>query len=377
MTPLTRTRLTRLAAAAAALTLAATLSPAPALAGSQSPPGAQKAAAPARTTDVMTRNLYLGAGLEDIVEALESGDQTEIVLAATATWGTVQASDPADRMAAIADEIVASNPAAVGLQEVTTWTTYPRDPVTGALGAPTVAYDFLELLLAALADRGVTYHEVAGATATNFTPPAPIPVLVGGVPSQAVSLTDRDVILRRDDVKAWNGRNGNFDTILKPPAFPLRIDRGWGSADLRTRLATLRFVNTHTEAFGPEIIRIGEITELFAAQQAVAAESGALPTVYVGDFNSAPGQGGYQTLAAQLGDAWTATQGTADGFTCCQDADLTNATSVLDERIDLVMIGDGVTATRSHLTGTTPVDLPGDTRWASDHAGVVARIVID
>lgn len=361
--------------AAAALALTAILAPAAALAGPASPPGAGHAAAPARTVDVMTRNLYLGSSLDAITAALASGNQTQLILAATQTWATVQASDPEERMAAIADEIVADRPAVVGLQEVTTWTTYPFNPATGAVGAPTVAYDFLDLLLDELAERGTTYHEVPGATADNFTA-QPIPVLVGGVPTQAVTLADRDVILRRDDVKAWNGRNGSFEAILKPPAFPLRIDRGWGSADVRTRLATFRFVNTHTEAFGPESIRVLEIGELFAAQAAIAAESGPLPTVYVGDFNSAPSLGGYAALAEQLDDAWVAGNGTAQGYTCCQLPTLTNTASLLSKRIDLVMTGAGVTATASHRTGTTPVDLPGDTWWASDHAGVVARLVI-
>jgi hypothetical protein len=55
---------------------------------------------------------------------------------------------------------------------------------------------------------------------------------------------------------------------------------------------------------------------------------------------------------------------------------LDNTTSELDQRIDLVMTSKDVTATRSYLTGTSPVDLPGETWWASDHAGVVARLFI-
>ena len=72
-------------------------------------------------------------------------------------------------MAAIADEIVAAKPAAVGLQEVTEWTTYPYDPTTGDVGDPTVVYDFLGLLMEALEARGADYRVVEGATAENFT----------------------------------------------------------------------------------------------------------------------------------------------------------------------------------------------------------------
>ena len=189
-------------------------------------------------------------------------------------------------MGAIADEIVAADPHAVGLQEVTRWTTYDYNPSNGTTSNATVAYDFLDLLLAELAERGVTYREVPGATATNFTSP-PIPILAGApYPTRAVSLQDRDVIIVRDGVKATNAQSGNFEAILGPPDFPLPADRGWGSADLRTRLATFRFVNSHTEAFSPEFLRVLEVRELLEEQERITEESGALPTVYAGDYNS-------------------------------------------------------------------------------------------
>ena len=131
---------------------------------------------PARTATVMTRNLYLGADLTPILLALASGNNTAIVGAATQTWAAVQATRPEERMGAIADEIVAADPDAVGLQEVTTWTTFAYNPLNGTTSNPTVAYDFLDLLLDALAERGADYHEVVGATAHNFSSP-PIPYL--------------------------------------------------------------------------------------------------------------------------------------------------------------------------------------------------------
>lgn len=373
----------RLVGAVTAGVIAATMAlapAAPALAGSQSPPGASQSAAASRTADVMTRNLYLGADLTPIIAAITGGDPNAIVAAATQTWNTVQASDPEQRMAAIADEIAKARPAAVGLQEVTTWTTYAYNPATGQSSNPQVAYDFLDLLLKALADRGMTYHEVTDATSHNFTTPAPIPVLASPTatfPTKAVSLADRDVILRRDDVKAWNGHHGNFNTILKPPYAPLEVARGWGSTDLRTKLATFRFVNAHTEAWGPEAIRIGQVMELFAAQEAITQQDGSLPTVYVGDYNSAATTAGaYQTLDSRLDDAWLEAGAPLPGNTCCQLGDLSNQTSILRERIDLVMASPSVVAKSAYLTGTTPIDLPGETWWASDHAGVVARLVI-
>jgi endonuclease/exonuclease/phosphatase family metal-dependent hydrolase len=341
----------------------------------------------------MTRNLYLGAELTGIVAAIGSGDPARIVAAATQTWNQVVASDPAERMAAVADEIAATGPQAVGLQEVTRYTTYDYDPTvppTQGFTNPTVTYDLLDLLLEALAQRGEQYRVVAGATAQNFSSP-PVPYLTGGaVPSKAVQLLDRDVIIVRDDVTATNARNGNFVNVLKPPAFPIRVDRGWGSADLRTRLATFRFVNSHTEAFGEESVRVAEVGELFAAQDAITEQSGALPTVYAGDFNSdAPpmgsaegveGEGGYEALLdGGLTDLWRQARPSAtdaESDTCCQDADLGNEVPELSSRIDLLLGTDGVRASSADRVGDEPVDLPGDTWWASDHAGVVADVVI-
>jgi endonuclease/exonuclease/phosphatase family metal-dependent hydrolase len=344
----------------------------------ESPPGAAQVAE-ARTVTVMTRNLYLGADLGPILGAVASGNQAAVVGAATTTWNQVVASYPAERMAAIADEIVAAEPDAVGLQEVTRFTTYDFNPVTQQFSNPTVAYDFLDLLMAALADRGASYRVVEGATAENFTSD-PIPFLASPTapfPTKAVQLLDRDVIIVRDGVKVSNARTGQFTNILTAP---LPIKRGWGSVDLMAGPARFRFVNTHLEAFGQfEALRVAQVMELFAAQAANKKGGRALPAVYAGDFNSAaPSGGGYQALLdGGLHDLWVeAPDKPADGDTCCQDADLRNEESLLDSRIDLLLGTRGVRAVSADLVGDEPVDLVGGVRWASDHAGVVADAVI-
>lgn len=336
----------------------------------------------------MTRNLYLGAELGSIIGALATGNQSAIIQAATQTWLSVQATDPPERMAAIADEIVEARPAVVGLQEVTRWTTYDFDPATGALSNPQVAYDFLDLLLAALAERGVHYEVVTGATADNFSS-APIPILAGeAFPTKAVQLEDRDVILRRSDVQVSNAQNGNFDAIIEfplPGGTTLEVDRGWGSVDVRTKHAEFRFVNAHLEAFGipgvvdAEDLRVAQVRELLLAQATVAAEHGDLPTVYVGDYNSdAPDAPAYRLLVSSVGlDAWVVSNPRDAGLTCCFDALVTDETATLDSRIDLVLVEEEVQVLRSYVIGEELGDMTNSGLWPSDHAGVVARLLFD
>ncbi|KRF34079.1 endonuclease/exonuclease/phosphatase family protein [Nocardioides sp. Soil805] len=382
-----RRRAAVLGLCASILAATATLAPGGgATAGPPSPSAAQssQAAAPARTGTVMTRNLYLGADLGPILTALASGNAAAIVGAATQTWGAVQATKPAERMAAIADEIVAADPDVVGLQEVTEWTTFTYDPLTGAVSNPVVAYDFLDLLLDALAARGVAYHEVAGATAHNFSSP-PIPILAGqAFPTAAVRLADRDVIIARDGVGVSNARTGTYTTIVSFPfnGSVLPVARGWGSVDVTTRRASFRFVNSHLEAFGipgvdAEAVRVAQVGELLAAQDAVAAQSGVLPMVYVGDYNSdAPDAPAYSRLLAGVGqDAWTRSHRRNPGFTCCFGATVSDPDNPLTERIDLVLAGTDVKAPRADIVGEELGDRTASGLWPSDHAGVVAQLV--
>lgn len=373
-----------LALVAAALALATALVPgASAQAG---PPGAGHGGShghhgtPARSATVMTRNLYLGADLNPILVALATGDDATIVGAATRTWGAVQATRPPERMAAIADEIIEAGADVVGLQEVTTWTTFAYDPQTRTASNPTVAYDFLDLLLDALAARGAGYHEVTGATAHNFSSP-PIPVLASPTatfPTRAVQLADRDVVIARDDVTASNARTGTYQNVVSFPFgdTTLPVARGWGSADVRVGRSTFRFVNSHLEAFGipgvdAEQVRVAQVGELLAAQDSIAASTGHLPIVYVGDYNSpAPTGAAYSALLAGVGtDAWTRTHRRDPGYTCCLGATLTDPDNPLTSRIDLVLLGEGVTAARTTIVGDDPSEMTASGLWPSDHAG--------
>lgn len=326
---------------------------------------------------VMTRNLYLGADLIPAVRALALSTNRDAVAKATGqVWSAVQASNPPARMAAVAQEIADKRPDLVGLQEVTTW------QVCSTAAACRSAYDFLTLLLEALAARGAHYSVVEGAVSTNFASPA-IPVVASGQ-TRLVRLTDHDVVLYRTDAGlALSGAvHGHFVHTLAVPLVTgtsLTVPRGWASVEVSTRGRQFRFVNTHLEAFGipgtdAEALRIQQVGELLAGPLSAAGE-----TVLVGDLNSeaAPHQGrdAYDALITKgFRDAWTATHSGADGFSCCERPDLSNRSPALSQRIDLVLYKGRVSGRSAGLTGNTARAIGGAVMWPSDHAGLAATL---
>jgi endonuclease/exonuclease/phosphatase family metal-dependent hydrolase len=242
----------------------------------------------------------------------------------------------------------------------------------------------------ALDDAGLSYS-VAGVVDNALIGPLPliapgfgcekITVTPGGpVPDCVVTFADRDVILVNDDtagLTVGSARSGRYaaQQVLTTPAGPLSFDRGWVSVSGRYLGKSFRFVNTHLE------------TEDFpAVQEAQAAEFLRGParggqTIATGDFNSAA-DGSTTNSYAQLTepqaftDAWTV-NATDPGLTCCQNATLTNPTSQLRSRIDLILTRGPIRTLRAEVVGDTPFRSPGAFPiWASDHAGVVATVRI-
>lgn len=370
-----RARARRLLALAAAAPLAL-------VTGLSAPTSATAASPGPVQLTVMTRNLYLGADLMPVVGALATtSDPATIAAAAGQVWSAVQATDPPGRMSAVADEIAAAEPDLVGLQEVTTWQ-YCTGVVVST--CTITVYDFEQELLDALAALGEHYAAVPGATSTNFeSPPIPLPPLGQ---SPLVRLVDHDVILYRTDLPDGgltlaNAATGHFTHLLSFPLASggtLPVLRGWGSVDVTLQGEHFRFVNTHLEAFGlpgldAEQLRTAQVAELLAGPLATAQRE-----VLVGDLNSQanrPDQGSAYLLASRaLRDAWRIANPTDPGLSCCQTADLTNAVSALDQRIDLVLYRGGLVATDASLVGDVPSVISGGVRWPSDHAGVVAGL---
>jgi endonuclease/exonuclease/phosphatase family metal-dependent hydrolase len=268
------------------------------------------------------------------------------------------------RAEAIARLFAEDPPDVAGLQEVALWET---GPIGGQLSP---SYDFLRLLLVALARHGLVYRPVA--VNTNFTGSLPISA------TTAARFTDRDVILARvgAGLRVSQPRSRNFTaSLVIPTAIPglsFTVLRGWSEVDVKLRGRTVRFANTHLEAFSTEV-RNAQAREL-----AAALAPSRHPVVLVGDLNSRPDDaaGAYGTfVAAGYADAWVAVHGPEGGFTSGQSELLDNVPSLLDHRIDDVLYQPkGIEAVAAEVIGEELDDRTAAGLWPSDHAGVVAGL---
>jgi endonuclease/exonuclease/phosphatase (EEP) superfamily protein YafD len=314
---------------------------------------------------VATYNLYLGA---DLTPLFSASSPQELVQRAGQIYANVVRTDFPSRAEAVATLLAANSPDVAGLQEVSLWE-------TGPIGGPlSPSYDFLELLLAALARHGLVYRPVA--VNVNFaSDPTPMSA------TTAARLTDRDVIIARTDLpssqlKVSNPESHNFTaTLVIPGAIPglsFRVPRGWSAVNVKVRGRTVRLANTHLEAFSVAV-RNQQAREL-AAALAGSAE----PVVLVGDLNSQPDdtQGAYGTFAAAgYVDAWVVVHGPEGGFTAGQSELLDSVPSKLDHRIDYVLYQPrGVEAVAAEVIGEELEDRTAAGLWPSDHAGVVATL---
>ncbi len=341
--------------------IAAVLALSPALAKEPFPANAGKVVA-------MTQNLYVGADIFRVFGVPPALIPLEIA----AIFQTVQDTDFAARAEAIADEVARTRPDLIGLQEVSLIRLQsPGDFFLGnPIPATDVAFDYLEILLLALADRGLDY-EIAGIV-ENTDVELPMLQPTG---LDDIRLTDHDVILARSGVATANPTavNSAVAVVLNLGGIPIEFKRGFVAVDATVAKRTHRFVNTHLEvaAFGP-LVQGAQAQELIAT---LAAET--LPVILVGDFNVEPGDPVYANLVnAGYQDAWVLRQGPFEpGFTCCQSETLDNAASLHDRRIDFIFVGhDAVGPVQAETLGDEQTDRTPSGLWLSDHAGVAAKI---
>jgi endonuclease/exonuclease/phosphatase family metal-dependent hydrolase len=374
-----RTRL-RLGTATLLTLLVAVAAPGPAQAHDRHGHGHGK-----RELTVMTQNLYLGSSL---TPALTATTPEAFVAAVAQIYGTAVFTNFPRRAEAIADTIAEEEPDLIGLQEVTRWIARRTAPGT----SPTPAsYDFLAILQAELAERGLDYR--VGAVSENADiGPAPLvspafscapPASATAVPDCVVTLQDRDVILVNDDtrqLKMLRSRSGDYtaqEVITPPGGTPVSFARGWAYVDASYKGRKLRFVNTHLEVEDFAETQEAQGREFLAGP---ARTRGAV--IATGDFNSAADPATTDTPTSTYADltrrwfrdAWWVNPG-KPGLTCCQNSTLTNQVSQLRTRIDLVLTHGPVRARSARVVGDTVIlGQLTPPFWASDHAGVVATL---
>ena len=322
---------------------------------------------------IMTQNVYEGTNFTELNSATTL---PAFLGAVTVTYQNILATRPDIRAGALAQEIAREKPDIVALQEAVILRsglvpiTNPPTPVA------TVDVDQLALVLAALDRLGQPYNPVA--IVPNLDAQAPSSLGI------SVRITERTVILVRadhwfDGMRVSNAQVQEYLAILGFPT-PIGVSipntRGWASVDVTIDGRSFRLITTHLEQVQP--YNESQATE--TVQSAVASTT--LPVVFVGDFNiqanvpSDPTYATYQSLlAAGLSDAWEIARHGDPGPTCCQNQNVMNVTTDLNQRIDLVLLKGGVGVRDIHLIGNNSSDRVQGF-WPSDHAGIVATLRI-
>ncbi len=328
-----------------------------------------------RQLTVMTQNLYLGSSLDP---ALTATDGTSFVMGVAEIYGTMLYTNFPARAQAVADTIATRQPDLVGLQEVSNWIATPTQA-----GPTPPSIDFLSTLQQALAVRGLKY-EVASVSHNADIGPVPLVSpsfgcnVAAPVPDCLVTLQDRDVILVNAETHGlrWSDpRSGTYvhqQSFTPPVGGPVSFSRGWTSIDGVYEGKRFHYANTHLETEDSPAVQEAQAAEFLAGP---ARGRGAV--IATGDFNSAA-DGSTTTSYAALTkswftDAWSAVHPGQPGLTCCQSGTLTNPTSELHSRIDLVLTHAAVRPTSATVVGATPFESVPPF-WASDHAGLVATV---
>lgn len=316
---------------------------------------------------VMTWNVYFGMDVGPVRSATNPAD----AIAAVATaWRQVQSTNIPERAEKIAKEIARTKPDLVGLQEVAQF-------FITAAGNTIIEYDFLESIIRALSKLGLCY--VTLTIKNNLDQTGPL-----DTEGTFVRFLDRDAVLIRIEpttrVRPHGVRSESFSTLYQvssPLLGPLTVPRSWIAVDATIDGSKFRLIETHLESLSPTVLE-GQARELLTGP--AKAE---FPVILLGDFNfnaeiNGPDAGTtyVELIAGGFEDVWTTLKGNKFGATCCQHPDLLNVDSELHSRIDLILIRGGATAIDVKLVGEKPDDRASSGLWPSDHAGVVATLLM-
>jgi hypothetical protein len=330
---------------------------------------------------VMTYNVYQGT---NFTAALGATTPTEFLLGVGTEFSQVRATNPPERMKAVAKQIVAAAATLVSLQEVSTWSSGPFNPTTFQCGELEVEFDMLQELLAALAAEGAHYQVAVQAPMFDF-PPFPGLILPGTF--FCAQLSNYVVILTRSDINEnqfqWsNPQSGIFDAKLFfpiPGGGTLPVPRAWASLDGEFHGRPFRFIASHLES-GEEPIIVA-----IRQQQGDELRDGpahtSLPVIIAFDSNAradpvSPDPTYTDFLEAGYSDVWSELAPDDPGLTWGQSPTVDNPVSELSERIDLILTLGDFNPQRVAVFGATTDSMTPEGLWPSDHAGVAAQLGI-
>ncbi|MEO7673075.1 MAG: endonuclease/exonuclease/phosphatase family protein [Pyrinomonadaceae bacterium] len=325
-----------------------------------------------RDVKVMTYNMYLGSDFSEIFTA-QTPDR--LVTEVGEAYTDMQMGNVPERITAIADQIEAGAPVLVGLQEVALWRIgAPFDPAPATF----VTYDFLQMLLEELKARGMHYAPIA--VQTNLD--AELPGVFSPTAALDIRFTDRVVILARTDLrtsefKLERTQTQTFATILpvtSPTLGTIFIPRGWASADVKLRGKKYRFISAHLESFF-DPVQFAQAAELLQGPTNTD-----VPVILSGDFNSdaAANAFTYQMLTGSgFSDIWIAASLGGPGLTWPLSGEIPSAITAPSQRLDLILTRGAVSIADADILGEAAADLTPSGFRPSDHAGVIATVVLE
>ncbi len=325
---------------------------------------------------VMTYNVNEGT---DFLQVVGAQTLPQFLLGVGQILTQVQGTNPPERMQAVAGEILEVQPELLSIQEVDQWYAGIFDPIAGTCGSMTLQYDMLQDLLSALAAKG-GHYEVAVQVTQNAFPPTP--GLIPPATYVCVAVTDYNVLLARTDLPSWifqwsNPQSGQFvnKLVLPTPVGPVPYPRAWASVDAQFFGHSFHYINTHLESFD------ANIRELQGGELRAGPANSALPVIIAMDSNAQafplPQDPTYvDFMSAGYNDVWSRIFPRRAGLTCCQNEADNNPVSQLYQRIDLVLTRGRVTPWVAALLGADPRSRLSDGLWPSDHAALVAGVVV-
>jgi hypothetical protein len=325
---------------------------------------------------VMTYNVNEGS---DFLEVQGTTSFAQFLLGVGQVLTQVQGTNPPERMQAVARQILAGQPELLSLQEVDQWYSGTFDPIPGRCGTMTLQYDMLQELLSSLAAQGGHYEVAVQVTQYAFPP---TPGLLPPATYICAAVNDYNVVLARTDLPSgvfqWsNPQSAQFVNMvsLPTPVGSVPLPRSWASVDAQFFGHSFRYIDTHLESFS------ASIRELQGGELRAGPASTSLPVIVAMDSNAQafplPQDATYlDFMGAGFNDVWSKVAPKSAGFTCCQNEADNNPISQLSQRVDLVLTLGKVAPWGAALIGADPRSRLPDGLWPSDHAAVVAGVIV-